>query len=286
MVQIVAQLVVSGLMLGSVFGLMALGLALIWGIMEVVNFAHGEFLMLALFTSFILFTGYRIDPILSIPIVAAVLFLVGLAVYWLVIRPILGGPAFAPMLATYGISMLLISIAGFLWGWDWQRITGSVVDARTSIGGVAIGFPELTAAIVSALMSVAIYLLVTRTRMGAAIQATSMNKEAAKLMGINTDREYLVSFGIGAACVGVAGAVMSTFYPMAPNVGALFSYIAFTAVALGGFGSIPGAILGGLVIGVTMNLGGYFLGMEFKNSIVFVMYLLVMLVKPTGFFGW
>lgn len=286
MVQVVAQLVISGLFLGSVFGLMALGLGLIWGIMEVVNFAHGEFLMISLFISYTLYTVLGVDPILSIPIIAVLLFLFGLAVYRLVISPILGGPLFAPMLATYGVSILLISVAGFAWGWDWQRITGSIVDGRMSLAGIAIGFPELTAAIVSALVAGAVHWFVTRTRMGGAIQATSMDKEAAQLMGIDTDKVFLICFGIGAACVGVAGAVMSTFYPMAPNVGALFTYLAFTAVALGGFGSIPGAVLGGLVIGLTMQVGGYFLGTEFKHAIVFVLYLLLMLLKPEGFFGW
>jgi branched-chain amino acid transport system permease protein len=285
MVQVVAQLVVSGLMLGSIYGLMALGLALIWGIMEVVNFAHGEFLMVALFASYWLFTEFGLDPILSVPIVAGLLFLLGLAVYKFVVGRVSGGPAFAPMLSTYGVSIVLISIAGFTMDWSWKRITETMVSGRTTLAGVAIGYPEFTAAVVSIVMAGAVYWFVTRTRMGGAIQATSMDKDAAQLMGIDTHRVYLISFGIGAACVGVAGGVMATYYPIAPNVGALFSYIAFTAVALGGFGSILGAVIGGLVIGVTMNLGAYFIGTEFKHAIVFVMYLLVLLFKPEGLFG-
>jgi branched-chain amino acid transport system permease protein len=282
--EVLLQAVASGLLMGCVYALIAVGLSLIFGLMEIVNFAHGEFLMLAMFTTFWLALLFGIDPLVSVPICAALLFVLGVLVYKGIISRILSAPMLAQIFATFGLGVFLRSAAQFFWTADYRVVPNHVVEGRLNLGGLFLGWPQVVASIAALLVFGALYLFVTRTEVGLAIQATSEDREAAALMGISSDRMFMLGWGIGSLCVGIAGALLANFLPIFPDVGFLFALLAYIAVALGGFGSIVGALVAGVIIGLVEAIGGLFLP-SFKYVAVFVLYLVVVLVRPQGLFG-
>ena len=281
------QIIANGILMGFIYALVAVGLTLTWGVMDIINFAHGEFLMIGMYTSFWMFSLFAIDPLVALPICIAVLFVLGVLTYFGIISRVINAPGLTALLATFGFSMFLKNFAQFLWTPNFRYINGALVSGKTiQIAGVIIGVPQIVAAAGSIILTIVIMLFMDKTRTGKAIQATALNKNTALLMGINTKRMYAITFGLSGACVGAAGALMSTFFPISPASGGLYSLIAFVIVALGGFGNIKGALFGGLIIGLTEALGGYLLGTQFKYALVFLIYLLVIQVKPKGLFGW
>jgi len=273
--------------MGCVYGLVAVGLGLIWGVMDVINFAHGEFLMLSMYSAYWMYTLFRIDPLLSWPIETALIFLLGYATYKLIIKRVVNAPGLTALLATYGLSLMLRNLAQFAWSANYKYLPDTfLANKRLLMGPLIIGWPQLAAAAGSILMSVAVFNFVGRTRMGRAMQATALDRSAAQLMGIDSESVYAFTFGIGGACVGVAGALLATFFPVYPESGAIYSTLAFVIVALGGFGNIRGALPAGIIMGLAETLGGFYLGTEYKYTIVFLIYLLVMQLRPKGLFGW
>ena len=273
-------------MIGCVFSLIAVGLTIIWGVMNIINFAHGEFLMIGMFISFLLATYWNIDPLFSLPLIALSLFVLGFISYHILIRRVLRGPVLSQLVVTFGLSIFLVNLAVFLWTGDYKMIQNPIASGKISLGGVFISIPELVASLGSVIISAAVYWFIKKTKTGMAIEATSMDKDAAALMGINTERVYALSFAIGITCVGVAGGLLSNFYYVFPEVGAFFGVIAFATVALGGFGSIEGALIAGVVVGLAEILGGFFISPAYKYAVVFAIYLGVVLIKPTGLKGW
>lgn len=281
------QIVVNGILMGFVYALVAVGLTLTWGVMDIINFAHGEFLMISMYSTFWMFSLLALDPLVSLPISAVLLFIIGVLTYKGIIKRVINAPGLTALLATFGFSMFLKNFAQFLWTPNFRYINDAVVSGKTlKMGSVIIGVPQLVAATASIILTIVIMLFMDKTRTGKAIQATALNKNTALLMGINTEKIYAITFGLSGACVGAAGALMATFFPIYPESGALYSIIAFVIVALGGFGNIKGALFGGLIIGLAEALGGYYLGTQFKYAIVFLIYLIVIQVKPKGLFGW
>jgi branched-chain amino acid transport system permease protein len=283
--EIILQTVISGLLMGCIYALVAVGLCLIWGLMEIVNFAHGEMLMLGMFTAFWMYTLYHIDPMLSLPLCLVILFIIGVATYFIVIKKILKAPFLAQILATFGLGIFLRYLAQFMWTPDFRMIKHPFLEGRIGISGIFIGVPELTASIISILTFAFLYLFINKTEVGTALLATSEDREAAALMGINSDKMFALGWGIGAGCLGVAGALMSNFYYIFPEVGFPFALIAYVAVALGGFGSIPGSFIAGIIIGLVEFLAGLFIAPSLKYSFVFVIYLLVVFIRPQGLWG-
>jgi len=271
--------------MGFVFSLIAVGLTLIWGVVEVVNFAHGAFLMLAMYAAFWLYDLLSIDPILALPLCTLFLFLVGIATYRLIIKRILTAPMVAQIFSTFGLMVLLENLAHFLWSSDYRLIKEPVIQGRLEVFGLFISTPQLVAAVGAVLATGLVYWFVTRTETGRALQATAEDKDAAALMGINSDRMFALAWGIGGACVGVAGALLANFYFIFPEVGGIFNTTAFVVVALGGFGSIPGAFVAGIIIGLVQVLGGHFIAPAFKSVVVFIIYLAVVFTRPQGLFG-
>lgn len=281
------QIIANGILMGFIYALVAVGLTLTWGVMDVTNFAHGEMLMLSMYCAFWMFELFSIDPLFSIPISAFVIFILGILIYKLIIKKVLGGNGLTALLATFGLSMLLKNFAQFLWTPNFRYINGAMVtDKKIQAANIIIGMPQLAAAIGSIIMTLLIIYFMNKTTTGKAIQATALNRDTASLMGIDTDKIYAITFGLSGACVGVAGALMASFFPVYPQSGALYSILAFVIVALGGFGNIKGALYAGLIIGLTEAVGGYFLGTQFKYALVFLIYLIVIQVKPKGLFGW
>jgi branched-chain amino acid transport system permease protein len=284
--QVLAQSLASGLLMGCVYALIAVGLTLIFGLMEIVNFTHGEFLMLAMFTAFWLSVLFGLDPLASLPICAGLLFVLGVLTYKGIISRVLRAPMLAQIIATFGLGVFLRSGAQFLWSPDYRVITNPLLAGRVSLpGDVFIGRPQLAASLVALVAFGGLWWLVNRTELGLALRATAEDREAAALMGISAERVFALGWGIGALCVGVAGALMASFFYIFPDVGFLFGLIAYVAVALGGFGSIAGALVAGVVIGLVEAVAGLVVAPALKYVAVFSLYLVVVLARPQGLFG-
>jgi len=284
---ILLQILVSGLLMGLIFALIAVGLTLIWGVMDILNFAHGEFLMLAMYISFWMFALWNIDPLWSLPVSVIALFATGVITYRLIIKKVLNAPGLTALLATFGLSILIKNLAQFFWTPDFRHIQGTILGEKTlSFLNLNLSLAEVVAAAGSGLITFAIYYLIFKTKTGRAIRAAALDRDTALLMGIDIDRIYALTFGLGGACVGVAGALLMNFYYVFPSVGSLFGILAFVTVALGGFGNITGAFLAGILIGVVETAGGVFISPVFKYTVVFVMYLVIISIRPKGLFGW
>jgi len=283
--EVILQGLVSGLLMGFVYALIAAGLSLIFGLMEIVNFAHGEFLMLAMFATFWAWALAKLDPLISLPITVGLLFLLGFAVYHGLIRRILGAPMLAQIFATFGLAIFLRAAAQALWGVDFKLVKNPLVDGRLAVGGLFIGLPQLAASAGALAAFGFLYWFITRTETGLALQATAQDRQAASLMGIDTQRMFALGWGIGAACVGAAGALLAMFFYIFPDVGATFALLAYVTVALGGFGNVPATLAAGVVVGVVEVLAGLLIAPAFKYAVVFALYLVVVLWRPQGLFG-
>lgn len=221
------QVLIDGILSGLLYALVAVGLSMIWGVMDVINFAHGEFLMIAMYICYWLGAVLGIDPLFSWVAAAIFLFILGALTYKLIVKNSLGKSAMAPLLATFGLSMLLKNFCMNRFTPNFRLLSGTIMEGKTfEAGGAVISVPQLVTAVFSLLVVLAIYYLIKKTKLGWAIQATAMDREAAELMGIDTERVYLLVFGLGGACVGVAGGLMTTYLAVHPEVGGLFSIVA------------------------------------------------------------
>ncbi len=286
--EIIAQTLVSGLLMGLIYALVAAGLSLIFGLMDIVNFAHGELLMLAMYAAVIIFGLTGLDPLLQLPIVAVLLFVLGMGIYRGIIARALSvrfNRGMVQIFATFGLAIFIRGAAQFVWGGDFRSVTGTwISDKSVGISGVFVPLPQLAASIVC-LLAFAGLLLINRTEFGRALEATREDRDAVALIGIDRDRIFALGWGIGSATVGIAGVMLITFYYVSPNVGANFAIIAYVTVALGGFGSVFGALVAGIVIGEVEALTALVLEPSLKQVGVFAVYLAVLMIRPRGLFG-
>ena len=283
--EIVLQTIISGILMGCIYALVAVGLCLIWGLMEIVNFAHGDYLMLAMFTAFWAYTLAGIDPFLSLPLCMGLLFAIGWVTYYIIIKKLLRATFLAQILATFGLGVFVRYLAQFFFSPDFRTIKEPFLAGNFGIGGIFIGIPQLVASIICVVSFIALYLLMNKTEIGFAILATSEDREAANLVGVDSHKMFALGWGIGCACLGIAGTMMANFFYIFPEVGGFFGLIAYVTVALGGFGSVPGAFLAGIIIGQVEFLSGLLIAPAFKYAFVFMIYLLVVFLKPMGLFG-
>jgi len=281
------QVAIDGLLTGMVYALVASGLSLIWGVMDVLNFAHGEYLMAGMYVSYWIGFLINIDPIISWIASGIFCFILGYLTYKLIIHHCLSGPPLSALLATFGLSMVLKNFALNRFSPNFRLLNDTILEGKSIIlGDVVLPMPQLITSMFALVVVFIIYYIIKRTRLGWAIQATAMDKEAAELMGIKTERIFALVFGIGGTCVGIAGGLLPSYLAVHPEVGGLFGLIAFVCVAMGGFGSIPGALLAALTIGLVEAFGGFYIAPVFKYVVVFGLYLVVIMFKPKGFFGW
>jgi branched-chain amino acid transport system permease protein len=281
----ILQLIINGLLLGGIYALISIGLTLIFGVLEIVNFAHGEFLMIAMYVSYFLFQYYGIDPYLSLFIILPLFFFIGVAVQRATIQPILNAPPLNQIFMTVGLSMVLQNAALFFWTADYRTVKTSYSSLTLKTEGLMISFPRLVAFILAMGLIGALLLFLQKTYTGKSIRALAQERKAAMLMGINVYRTYQIAFGMGIACVGAAGAMLIPVYFVFPSVGALFVLIAFVVVILGGYNSLIGSLVGGLIIGVVESFSGFFISPHLKEAIYFVIFILILLFRPTGLFG-
>lgn len=283
--QLVAQLI-NGLLIGCMYSLIAVGLTMIWGVMNIVNFAHADFLMIGMFTSYWLYTLYGVDPLFSIPVCAVLLFVLGWLIYKYLVSKVMTGPGLAQVVVTFGVSIFIANTAVLLWSPDFRMIEKPLLHGTWNFGTVQISVPKVVASVGSVLFSLGLFLFLRKTKTGKAILAVEMNRSSALLMGINTERVNALSFAIGSSLVGIAGAFLAMYYYIHPQVGGTFGLLSFCIVALGGFGSIEGAFIAGILIGIVQTLGGYFFDPAYKYAIVFAMYLVTVWIRPQGLMGW
>ncbi|MCX5917888.1 MAG: branched-chain amino acid ABC transporter permease [Deltaproteobacteria bacterium] len=281
----ILQLLVNGILHGGIYALISIGLTMIWGVMQIVNFAHGEFLMLGMYASFWVFTLYGVDPYLALLIIMPGLFLLGVLTQWLVISPILDAPHAAQIFATVGLSIVLQNLALFAWKGDYRNIRLETSISNVKVMGLVISFPRLMAFLITLGMVIALFFFLKKTYLGKALRATADNKRSAQLMGINVSRLYYLALGIGTACVGAAGGILMPMYSVFPTVGSYFVLTAFVVVVLGGMGSMAGAFVGGLIIGVVEAFSGFFLAPALKEVVYFLVFVLILVFKPSGLMG-
>ena len=281
------QVLIDGILSGLVYALVAAGLCLIWGVMDVINFAHGEYLMVAMYVSYWLGFLANVDPLISIVASGFFIFILGALTYKLIIKFTIGKPGLVALLATFGLAVFLKNLSMNQFTPNFRILSHTWLSGKTiHVDNLIIAVPQLTAGILALLVVALLYLMVNYTRFGWAVQATAMDRDAAELVGINTERIYVLVFGIGGACVGIAGGIMPAYLAVHPEVGSMFGLIAFICVAMGGFGSIPGAFLSGILVGVVEALAGFYIAPVFKYVAVFGLYLGVIMLRPKGIFGW
>jgi branched-chain amino acid transport system permease protein len=286
--ELVLQAIASGLLMGMIYALVAAGLSLIFGLMDVVNFAHGELLMLAMFATLVLTQASGLDPLLLLPVVALILFGAGVAIYRGLIGRALSvtfNRGMSQIFVTFGLAIFLRGAAQFFFGSEFHSVTGTWLSDKTvNLAGIYLPLPQLVASVVC-LAAFAAMLMVSRTEFGRALEATREDRDAVALIGIDRDRIFAIGWGMGAAAVGVAGVMLANFYYISPNVGLNFATIAYVTVALGGFGSLLGALAAGLLVGLVESLTALVLEPSLKQVGMFVLYMLVLTVRPRGLFG-
>jgi branched-chain amino acid transport system permease protein len=277
--------VLNGLTTGAVYALIALGLTLIYGVLHIINFAHGAALMVALYAVYLLKSHLGIDPYLALPIVVPGMFVLGYALQRGIINRASHGKDENILLVTLGLSIVLENLALLVFKSDTRTIETSYTLTTVQIGPAFIALPKLVAFAGALVASALLLWIVTRTDLGRAIRAVAKEKHGAKLMGIDVDHVYALCFGIGLACLGAAACFLLPAYYVNPQVGSGFVLVAFTIVVLGGMGSFAGALVGGLLIGVVESIGGLFLGESLGQIGIFAIFIAVLLFRPQGLFG-
>jgi branched-chain amino acid transport system permease protein len=284
--ELAVQLIVFGTLMGLVFAFISLGLSLIFGVMNIVNFAHGEFLMVGMYVALLTSTYLPLDPLVSLPFAGAVGFLLGILSYRFLIQYILRGPMVAQLFGTFGLMLFLRYLVMFIFGPDVRSLSHGVIVGKTvSLGYVTIDVSKVVTAGLCLVLFAFVYWMINKTRLGRALRATSLDAEAARYMGIDTEKMNALAWGIGGATVGIAGGLLAHFYYITPTIGMVFIMIAFATVALGGFGSISGAFVAGLIIGLIQVVGGQYLS-ELKFTFIYLTYFLTVVFRPRGLFGW
>ncbi len=279
------QNLVNGILAGGILAVVALGFSLVWGIMNIINLAHGSFVMLGAYVTYVLFTNYHVDPFLSLPISFAVLYVFGYLVQRYVINFVVRAPVLTTFLLTFGLSLLLINAALLVFHGDSKAVTPSYSGANFAVGPVTVPWVKLWTLLVALAITGVMQLWLTRSKMGRAIRATSMDIGAAQLTGVRVAHVYAVVFALGAGLAGAAGTLVSLSYSLNPSMGDPFIVKAFVVCVLGGLGSVQGALVGGLVYGILEAFGSQYIGTGLQDAVALVVLLLVLIFRPTGIMG-
>jgi branched-chain amino acid transport system permease protein len=282
---ILVQVIVGGLLLGAVYALFSSGLTLVWGMMNIVNFAHGDFVMLGMYVAFVVYTLLGAGPLLGAPLAIVVLATLGVVVYFGLIREIMKGPMLAQILGTFGLALLLRYSVFWWFGANFLTLPENIVGGTYDIWGLRIQASRLLAGVVALLVTLGLHLLLTRTSLGSKMLAVAEDSTAAQLMGIRPDTMQAIAWAIAAGATGLAGALIATFFYIVPTVGETLGIVAFVTVSLGGFGSVPGALVAGLLIGVIESLSAYLIGAVYKDMVVYSLFLGFLWFRPQGLMG-
>ena len=281
------QTVTSGVLLGGLYGLIALGMTLIFGVMRIINLAHGEFLMIGMYVSYILFTKFGVDPYLSIVVSVPLLFVIGIAIQRFLLMPLIKAkaPGENQILMTAGIGLVLTNAALLIFSPNYFTVLTTYSNATASIGKISVSLPLLWDFLICFGITGILYLFIMKTDTGCSIRAVAQNIDSARLMGINIDKIMIITFGVGAALVGAAGTLFMPIFYVFPAIGELFTLKAFIVTVLGGMGSALGALVGGVTLGVVEQIGATYISMALKDALGFVIFVLVLIFRPSGLVG-
>jgi len=283
--ELVSQSIVNGLLLGGIYAVAALGLSLVFGIMDIVNLAHGHMLMVGAYVAIILFAATGTSPLVGMFLAIGLLFALGIVLQKVLLQHVVGEGIEQPIIVLFGLALILQNIGQLVLGGDARTADLGIPGGGIDLGFVFLSLPRAVTFVVAVSLIVSTWAFLQYTRTGQAIRATAQNRTAAKHMGIDTDRIYVITLGIGTALAGAAGALLSMLFPIDPYVGWSYLLKAFAVVVLGGVGSILGTLVGGVVLGVSENLGALYLGGGYRNVVSLLIFLGVLLLKPEGLFG-
>ena len=283
------QAIISGIQIGLIYALVAVGLTIIWGLMGMINFAHGELMMWGMFAAWSLAFFFKLDPIVTLVPIGLATYVVGAAIYRLLMSRVQQGEIFTQIFATFGLLLFMQNLANAAFTSDYHFLNNTFLSTlfggSLRAGRIVFGVPQLAGGAIALACFLLLYVLIERTEIGLALQATSEDPEAAALVGIKATRMYQLAWGIGAALAAVSGVIVANFFAIYPQVGLQFTLLAYATVALGGFGSIPGTLLAALLVGVIETVTALFLQPAFKDAFVFASYLFLGLFRPQGLFG-
>jgi branched-chain amino acid transport system permease protein len=279
----VGQVVISGILLGALYAMVALGLALIFGVMRVINVAHGPLLMLGAYTTYFLYQAFGVNPYLTVPVTMLVLFAVGALLQRTLVFRVVDAPELSSLLLTFGISIALVNLAQLAFTSDLRAIeflTGSYV-----LGPFAISKSRLVAFVFAAGVTAGAFVFLKSTRLGKAIRATSQSREVAMVCGVDVGRVHVMTFGIATALAAAGGALIAVIVAIQPDMGGVWTFKSFLVIVLGGAGNYPGALIGGVLLGVIEQLASLFLTAQLSEAVAYVLLVLVLLVRPAGLLG-
>jgi branched-chain amino acid transport system permease protein len=277
--------IIQGVLTGLVYGLMALGLSVIFGVVRVVNFAHGEFAVVAMYATYVLFTALHLDPLLSLLPVAAAFFVIGYGLQTALINPFVGRPEHEQFILLVGVGIIIVNVLLMAFGPDARPINLAYGFDSYEIGPLIVDKPRVYAAAAAIVVAAALFWFFRRTRTGAAIRACADNLVGAAVVGLNVKRLYALTFGLGLACVGAAGALLVTIADPVPVLGPAYTLLAFIIVIIGGMGSMAGALVGGVLIGVSEALAGFMFAPSMKSMFSFALLIIVLVLRPQGLMG-
>lgn len=278
--EIYLQAITNGLMVGGIYALVGLSLTIIFGVMKIINFCQGELLMLGMYVSFVLYDTFGMDPFLAIPIVAVVMFIFGAILQsTLITRSVREDGDSNVLFLTAGLGILFQNLCLMFFKSDYHTATSMVSQKNVNLGPVTISLPKLISFLILIVVTILLFMFLQYTTIGKQIRATSQNKTGAQVSGIKTNIVYAATYGLGAAIVGITGACLMSYYYVFPTVGAVYGTRSFIVVTLGGLGNIPGALIGGVVLGLLETLGSVIVGASFKDTVVFVTFILILVIK-------
>jgi len=281
-----AQVMANGILTGGLYALIAVGLTLIFGVMRVINFMHGETLMLGSYLTYFLFTLYGIDPFLSLPLAIFTLFTLGVAIQHFFINPVIDAPHLNQILLTFGLVLIIQNLALILWTGNYVSMTTHYSGISLKLGPLSLGLTRLLGLVIAILLTILLTLALKKTEWGKSVRAVTQDREAAMLMGVNVNRVNMLAFGVGSAMGGAGGMVTSMIMYIFPLVGMLFVLKAFAIVVLGGFGSIAGAVVGSLILGLTESIVTNYVpsGSGWSEGVSFVILIVILVLRPKGLF--
>jgi branched-chain amino acid transport system permease protein len=282
---VIPQLIASTILLGGIYALIAVGLTLIFGVMRVVNFAHGEFLMLGMYLAFWAFALLQLDPYLTLVLSLPLIFAVGWLSYRAVMRPVIHASHNVQIFTTVGLSIALQNLALVLWTADSHFVRTGYYSVVVRIGSAVLNLAQIVAFAVAVLFTAALFAFLRWSYTGKVMRATAQDRQAASLMGIDTGRIFALTWAVGITCVGVAGVLLSPIYPVYPTVGLQFVLIAYVAVVLGGLGDMAGALISSLIVAAVEVVGSYVIGTAWKEVLYLLLFIVILVVRPAGLFG-
>jgi len=284
MQELLGQIFVQGLMVGGIYVLAAAGLTLIAGVMKIINIAHGELMMLAMYTTYFLYTLFGLDPLLSVVVTLPLFFAIGCFLQRFCIERLIKGPPMSVIIFASGLIFFAQNLAATLWTQDFKVLRG-YTTITFELFGLRLTSTRLAILFLAIIVTVLLYILLSKTKIGRAIRATSQNVESAQLMGVNVGLVRVLSFGLGVALAGLAGTLLMTIYYLYPAVGTPFGVVALIVVFLGGAGSVFGALIGGLALGIVEAFTGFYLALELKDIAAYIAFIIILLLRPWGLFG-